>query len=39
MAEGESPNEDCYSGQQAIEEVEGAHGSDADKVEQRPLDA
>ena len=39
MAEGKAANEDGDTGEDGIEEVEGAHGADADEVEQRALHA
>jgi hypothetical protein len=37
MAEGESADENGHSDEQAIEEIEGSHGADADEVEKRAL--
>ena len=39
MAEGKTANEYGDAGEYGIEEVEGAHGADADEVEQRALHA
>ena len=37
MAEGKAANEDGDTGENGIEEVEGAHSADAFEVEQRPF--
>ena len=39
MAEGKAANEYGDTGEDGIEEVEGAHGADTDKVEERSLNA
>ena len=39
MAESESAVENGYAGKQAVEEIECAHGTDADEIKQRSLDA
>jgi hypothetical protein len=39
MAESKAANEYGDTGEDGIEEVEGAHGADADEVEQRALHA
>jgi hypothetical protein len=39
MAEGKAANEDGDTCEDGIEEVEGAHGAHADKVEKRSLNA
>jgi hypothetical protein len=37
MTEGEAANEDGDAGKDGIEEIEGAHSTHADEVEERPL--